>query len=201
MQDSPFQVGIIKSFNVICILSCVLSLKLNDTFHVIKTALHFLAQVNMFPSFSRWKWEEWGCGKSPFMGDPQPLEIVFHVALADLSAGGWDGNAVLVTMFLCSMTCRIRICCQGTHWGCGREEKERKQVFPLQTDCSSSSSKRREWWGQRIESTSSWINTGCAGSIASLESRDLWLNCGFSPCRTMLVFIRCSLEMGILNVQ
>lgn len=135
------------------------------------------------------------------MGDPQPLEIVFHVALADLSAGSWEGNAVLVTMFLCSMTCRIRICCQGTHWGCGREEKERKQVFPLQTDCSSSSSKRQEWWGQRIESTSSWINAGCAGSIASSESRKLWLNCGFSPCRTMLVFIRCSLGMGILNVQ
>lgn len=49
MQDSPFQVGIIKSFNVICVLSCVLSSKLNDTFHVIKTFLHFLTQVNMFP--------------------------------------------------------------------------------------------------------------------------------------------------------
>lgn len=33
------------SLNVICILSCILSLELNDTFHVIEAALHSLAQV------------------------------------------------------------------------------------------------------------------------------------------------------------
>ena len=81
-----------------------------------------------------------------------------------------------VPLFCLLQTCRIRTCCQGTHWRCDREETGKKPF--LCSRPSHSSLKRWAWLGRRRKELPPELITGYAGSVASLGSRHLWLSCG-----------------------
>lgn len=115
----PFQVGIVQSFHVVCILSCVLSLKLNDPLHVIEAVLPSLTQSTCSLNSAEQEkvatieMKVGGTGKrflSPsFSKDPLLHATVLRAWSPDLlqgarTIGGREGNPVLVTVFLCSLS-------------------------------------------------------------------------------------------------